>query len=63
MCWAVWDRGAVPCAVGAAGDPGAANTEGVGSPLQSSAVRGEGGEDLVNNFAKGFIHFLSVLFL
>lgn len=35
----------------------------LGVPCSPSAVHGEGGEDLVNNFAEGFIHFLFVLFL
>lgn len=32
--------------------------EEVGDPCSPSAMRGEGGEDLVKNFAKGFISFL-----
>lgn len=42
---AVWEQGAVPCAVGAAGDPSAAKTlsEGVRSPLQPQrSARGRG---------------------
>lgn len=65
MCSAVRERGAAPCAVGAACDPSAAKTlwRRQEPPCSPSAVRGEGGEDLVNNFARGFISFLFFCFL